>query len=180
MMKEISTHILDISAQCISSGATNVSIEINAEPANDLLTIVFECNCNQKQDLAFARPAKKPVANIPYLEQACSRCGGHLTIQKSEACGLPFERLAATMQYHHLERPPMGDILSAMQSLFVSNQAVSIKYVHRVNGRQYRVSTSELLAVLDGVPLETPSVSKWIKESMGAGLEAIMQPEVSL
>jgi hypothetical protein len=42
------------------------------------------------------------------------------------------------------------------------------------------VSTSELLAVLDGVPLETPSVSKWIKESMGAGLEAIMQSEVSL
>jgi hypothetical protein len=157
-------------------------IEINEEPANDLITVTIEnnCKCMLAARDAPGRPAKKPAVDIPYLEQVCNRGGGHLSIQRIADSAMPFERLSATMQYTHPDRPPLGDILSAIQTLIVSNPNVSIKYIHRVNGKQYRVSTEDLRAVLDEVPFETPSVLAWIKENMGAGLASIMPTEVLL
>ncbi|MDR1540023.1 MAG: hypothetical protein LBU32_18890 [Clostridiales bacterium] len=184
MLKDFSSHIMDIAKHSIASGATILHIEINEEPANDLLIIIIEDNSARAswgrnsanpavaQKFASTKPSE---SGIPFLEQTCSQCGGHLCLEES-----PVVKLTAVVQYNHADRPMMGDILSVIQSLVVANPDVDIRYTHRYNGKEYGISSSSIKRILDGVPFDTPSVSKWIKENMGEGLTEIMQSEVLL
>jgi len=107
------------------------------------------------------------------LEQVCIQSGGHLDIEKARSNGL--SKLTAVMQYSHADRPAMGDIVSAVQSLIVSNPQVNILYMHRYNGREFSFATEYVNARLDGVPFDTPSVAQWIKETIAEGLTEIYQ-----
>ena len=163
MLKELSSYIYDIAYDYIEHNASEIKIEIDEEPANDLLTIIISNNIDRQTNL---NPSHKPSIGIPLLRQVCDLCGGRLTARHSES-GL---KLTAIMQYYHADRPPMGGVPSLIQQLLISKPGIEISYTHRYNGREYGLSTSKIKSILEEVPLDTPSVAQWIKENIGEGL----------
>ena len=169
-MKELSSYIYDIAHDCIELSAAELAIEIDEEPANDLLTIVISNNINWQTTY---NPSHKPPVGIPLLRHVCDLCGGRLTAVHSET----GSKLTAIMQYSHADRPPMGGVPCLIQELIMSNPGIDISYTHRYNGRNYRLSTSNIKSMLEGVPFDTPSVAQWLKENIGEGLTQIIQTE---
>ena len=171
MLKELSSYIYGIAYDCIELGAAVLNIEIDEEPANDLLTIVISNNINWQTAY---NPSHKPSAVIPLLRQVCDLCGGRLTV-KNLASG---SKLTSIMQYNHADKPPMGSVPCLIQDLILSNPNIGISYTHRYDGREYRLSTQQITSMFDGVPLNTPIVASWLKEHIGEGLTQIMQEKV--
>ena len=170
MLKELSSYICDIAKGCIERGPAALTIEIDEEPANDLLTIIILNNINWQ---VFLHPSHKSSTGIPLLRQVCDICGGRLTVRHSET----GSKLTAIMQYSHSDRPPLGSIPSLIQQLISSNPDTEILYTHRYNGREYSIATSKIKGILNDVPMDTPSVAQWIKENIGEGLAEIYQKE---
>jgi len=172
LLKELSSYIYDIANDCFALRADQFSIEIDEEPANDLLTILISTNINWQ---LFHSPSYKPSNVIPLLRQACDLCGGRFIVKHSES----GSKLTASMQYHHADRPPMGSLPGLIQELIMLEPDTDISYTHRYDGREYRLSTSAIHSMLEGVPLDTPSVAQWIKERIGEGLVQIMREMAS-
>ncbi|MDR2650289.1 MAG: hypothetical protein LBB94_11305 [Clostridiales bacterium] len=171
MLKELSSYIYDIAGVCLELGAARLDIEIDEEPANDLLTVIISNDINRQ--IAY-NPQHKPSHGISLLSQACDLCGGRLTARYSAA----GSKLVAIMQYSHADRPPMGGVPCLIRELIMSNPDIDIYYTHRYNGREYKLSTSQIKSMLDGVPFDTPSAAAWIQENIGEGLTHIIQAEV--
>ena len=168
MLKELTSFIYDITYDCIELCADKLDIEMDEEPSNDLLTIIISNNVDWQ---LINSSAYKPSAAIPLLRQVCDLCGGRLIVKHMESGAI----LKASMQYYNADRPPMGSMPGFIQELIMSNPDMAISYTHRYDGREYRISTQAIKTMLDGVPLDTPSVSHWLKEKIGEGLAQIMQ-----
>ena len=153
---------------CVELGADRLIIEIDEEPFNDLLTVTITNNINRQ---TAHNSSHKPSSVIPLLRQVCDRCEGRLVIDHTDS----GSRLTASMRYSHADRPPMGSMPGLIQEIIMSEPHVDISYTHRYNGREYRISTLIIHSMLDGVPMDTPSVSPWMKEMIGEGLARIMQ-----
>jgi hypothetical protein len=107
---------------------------------------------------------------IPFLKEAAERCGGGLEVQSQEGKGT---RIVATFQLDHFDRAPLGDLGETMAILITGNPGVDFLYEHRVDGRVYRLDTSEMRAVLGTVGLEDPSVFSLIQADIREGLKKI-------
>ena len=171
MLKELSSYVFDIANDCVDLNATELIIKINEEPANDLLTIIISNNINWQSTY---NPSHMPSVGIPLLRQVCNLCGGRLTTSHTES----GSKLTAIMQYYHTDRPPMGGVPSLIQQLIMLNPGIEVSYTHLYNGREYKLSTSKIKSMFEGVPLDTPSVAQWITENIGEGLTQIIQNEV--
>ncbi|MDR1914346.1 MAG: hypothetical protein LBQ68_07710 [Clostridiales bacterium] len=181
MIKEISAHIRDLARDTIDNGATELIIEINEEPANDLLFIIIKDNRRIFPDAESLR--KPPSLAAPFFKLICDACGGSLSVEREKTASNRFAgsggfKVSAALQYYHADRPSLGDIPSTIQELISSHSEINVYYTHRYNGRAYQLSTVKIKSILDGVPFDTPSVAHWIKENIGEGLTDIMRSEV--
>jgi len=149
-------------------GADKLEIDIDEESANDLLSITVSNNVNWR--LAY-NPSRKPTNTVPMLHQVCDLCEGRLNIKHSEE----GSKLTACMQYRNADRPAMGSAPALIQELIMLKPDIDLTYVHRIDGREYRLSSPEIKSMLDGVPLDAPSASQWLKEKIGEGLIGILR-----
>jgi hypothetical protein len=176
MIKEIASHIYDICASFVDSGANMLVIEINEEPANDLLTVVIKDNrpmTDTQPTMMKPAAAKQPSLSVPVFRQVCDVCGGYLRV-KTDSSG---STICAAMQYSCPGRSPMGEIPNVIQRLMVMSDEIKVYYTHRYNGRTFQLSSPKIRSVLDGVSLNAPPVAQWIKENIGDGLADIMRTE---
>ena len=163
----MTSYIYDIAYECIEMSAEKLDIEIDEESSNDLLTIIIASNINWQLTYTSSR---KPTNTIPMLRQVCDRCGGRLNVNHAEL----GSKLTACMQYHNADRPAMGSTPALIQELIMRKPDMDITYIHRIDGREYRLSTPEIKSMLDGVPLDTPTAAQWLKEKIGEGLMRIL------
>jgi len=151
-------------------GADKLDIDIDEEPSNDLLIIAVSTDVDWR--LAY-NPSRRLSNAVPLMHQVCGLCGGRLLIKHLE----PGSGLTARMQYHNADRPPLGSMPGLIEKLISSNQGIYISYTHRYDGREYRISTPDIVSMLGGVPMDTPSASQWMKEKIGEGLALILQEQ---
>lgn len=178
-MKELSMHILDIAQNSISAGANLITIEIVEDNARDIFSfLIVDDGCgmspevlqNVRNPFTTSRTTRKVGLGIPMLEQSCLQCGGHLELESEVGKGT---RLFAVMEYNNIDRPPMGDIKNSMYLLILMNPDRDFVYRHTYNENLYELDTRELKEVLDGVPLNDPSVAEWLKDNIFGGIDEI-------
>ncbi|NLM12228.1 MAG: ATP-binding protein [Epulopiscium sp.] len=180
-MKELSLHILDIIENSIRAKATDIKLEIIEDLENNLFEIKIEDN-GKGMDEAFAKAIKDPFTTtrttrkvglgVPLLVAACNRCNGDVEIQSALGEGT---KLRAWMEYHHIDRAPLGDIVSTITNLILSNPDIEFIYIHRYNDRVFRIDTQEIKDILGDVPINELSVIVWIKEYLTENLTEIRQ-----
>lgn len=174
-MRELSLHILDIVQNSLEAGATHITIEIDEDLAEDRLTIRVMDNgrgmdaetLRRVTDPFFTtRKTRKVGLGLPLLKAAAEQCNGRLTIQSAPGQGTT---VTAEFQHSHIDRAPLGDMPASLMTILLAEQPVEVRYVHRVNERQFVLDTRELREALGDVPLTHPKVRQWLYEYLRQG-----------
>jgi hypothetical protein len=78
--------------------------------------------------------------------------------------------ITAHFQYNHIDRKPVGDIEKTMSVLIASNPDIDFSFHHSRNNRSYTLNTAEIKKSLEGIPINSPQVIKYIKDDISEWL----------
>ncbi len=178
-MKELAYHVLDIANNSVRGKASNIKIMVDENIIDNQLIISIEDDGvgippeilkSIKDPFTTSRTMRKVGLGIPFLNDTCVFCNGGLEIESHLGSGT---RVRAWMEYAHIDRPPLGNIVSSVTTLITSEEAINIQYEHIINGKKFSVSTKELKAILGQVPLNQVEVVLWLKEYIKENIEEL-------
>lgn len=178
-MNDLAMHLLDIVQNSISAEATLIIIVVEIDEKGDLLTISIEDNgkgMTQEQvkklsDPFFtSRTTRKVGLGIPLFKQSAEQSGGHLEVRSEVGKGTT---VTATFGYTNIDRPPLGDMGNAVVLLVSSNPKIEFQFKYRYNGEEYLFDTVEIKEVLEGMPINNPSVVKYLNEMVKENMKSL-------
>jgi hypothetical protein len=79
----------------------------------------------------------------------------------------------AIFQHSHIDRAPLGDMTGTLLS-FILGGVCDLSYRHRVNGRQFTLSTVEIRTELGEVSLSHPAVREWLRGYIAEGERSLV------
>ena len=176
-MRELSLNVLDIAQNSIKAKATDISIKINENPAEDLLEITITDNgCGMSKELlervkdpfATTRTTRKVGMGISLFEAAAIQCGGKLEIESELGKGT---KLYVVFGLSSIDRAPIGDMASPMQTLILSDPNITYVYTHKGPEGEFVFDTSEIKKVLGDVKINSPEILNWVCEYINEGLK---------
>jgi len=181
-MRELSLHILDALENSLEAGATVVELAIAEDLAADWLTITIRDNGRGMSENQLARvfdpffttrSTRHVGLGIPLFRTATERCDGGLTVTSQLGQGTT---LRATFQHSHIDRAPLGDITGTLLAVILSGSC-DLRYVHRVDGREFEFSTEDVRAELGDIPLTHPAVREWLQDFIDEGEESLQRQD---
>jgi signal transduction histidine kinase len=146
-MIDLAAHILDIAENCVRGGARLIEINIDEDTANDSLSIeIIDDGQGMKEEdikkvldpFYTTKTVRRVGLGLPLLADATQRSGGHLNLESKEGNGTTIK---ATFGLSHVDRQPMGDIISTLIILIAGNSDVDFLFKHRNNDRQFEMDT---------------------------------------
>lgn len=174
-MRELSLHILDVVQNSLEAGAAHITIEIDENLAEDRL-IIRVTDDGRGMDAETLRRVMDPFfttrttrhvgLGIPLLKAVAEQCGGRLTVQSAPGRGTT---VTAKFQHSHIDRAPLGDMPASLMTILLAERPVEVRYVHRVNEREFVLDTRELREVLGEVPLTHPKIRPWLYDYLRQG-----------
>lgn len=178
-MNDLSLHILDIVQNSISAGATLIRIKVIEDAINDKLTISIEDNgrgmteeqVSKLSDPFFtSRTTRKVGMGIPLFKQSAEQSGGGIKVTSKVGVGTTVE---AWFGYSNIDRPPLGDLANAIVLLVSASPKVDFIFTYAFNEEKYIFDTIEIKEVLDGVPVNNPSVVKYLTEMISENMKMV-------
>jgi signal transduction histidine kinase len=177
-MKDLSLHILDIVQNSIDAKATQISISIVEDTFKDTYTIVMTDNgvgmsneeLGQVVDPFYTTKIKKTGLGIPLLKQHTEMTGGNLSIQPGVKNGLV---VCAQFGRSHIDRQPTGAIASTLTAIIRANPTLEISYQHKVDAKEFSLSTKTIKKELRGVSIASMEVINFLKELIEENLKEI-------
>ncbi len=151
-MKELSLNILDIVENSIKNGAKNVELIINEDRKKDILSIVVKDDGRGMDEkilidvfdpFVTTSKNKNVGLGLPLLKEEAEGCGGSVEIESKKGKGTVVK---VTFRCSHIDRPPMGDIVSTVISIIATNPDIRFSYIHTVNGKTERFVTEDVKA----------------------------------
>ena len=169
-MKELSLNILDVAENSVKAGATLTQI-ILEEKGSELTLIIRDDGCGMDEETVKAvtdpfyttRTTRKVGLGVPLLKLAAEQTGGSFEI-KSETGEKHGTEVKAVFDTSHLDFTPLGDVTSSIITLIQGHPDTDFYFYHCVDGKEVMLDTREVRNVLDGVPLDTYEVIKWIED----------------
>ena len=174
-MIELSLHILDLAQNAVEAGASKIQIRIDEDLKADVLLIeVIDNGRGLSEDqrarvldpFYTTRKTRHIGLGLPLLLEVSRLCEGKLEIRSKLGMGTTIQ---ATFRHSHIDRAPLGDMPSVLLALFLSEHQVDWLYVHRVNGEEFRLDSSEIRKELPDVPLTHPKVRNWLLDFLQEG-----------
>ncbi len=180
-MRELSMHILDLAQNSIAAGANYIEIEVDADYAKDLLKISIRDNgkgmepkflAKVKDPFITTRSTRRIGLGIPMFNEAALAAGGGLELESEPGIGTT---LVATFELSHIDRVPLGDMVSTLIALIAANPDIDFKYVHNKDGKEFILDTRKIKSELDGVPVNDGFVIKWISDYVRSEISGEME-----
>jgi hypothetical protein len=181
-MLTLADHILDIAENSVRADAKFIEIRIDEDSQKDCLTIeIKDDGQGMSQDVQkkvldpfyTTKTVRRVGLGLPLLKDAAERSAGTFQLESQEYSGTTVK---ATFGLHHLDRQPLGDIISIIIILIISNSDVDFFYKHRHNDRRFGLDTREIRKEIDDVPINHPEIIKYIRGVIEEGLREI-EPE---
>ena len=112
------------------------------------------------------RTTRKVGLGIPFFKLSAESTGGSFDIQSELGKGT-----VTTARYHtdHIDMLPIGDMNATILSLISMNPQMDFVYRRSLDNNSFTLDTRELKAVLEDVPLDSPEVIQFIKETLEEG-----------
>ena len=180
MLEDLSQHVLDIAENSVAAAATDVLVEIAEDAAGNRVSIIIEDNgkgmsheflIRVTDPFTTTRTTRRVGMGLPFLKQSAELCGGEFILRSKQGYGTHTE---AVFAYDSIDRPPMGDVPATMMALFMGHPEINWKYIHRVSGEEFSLSTEELIEVLeDRELLRTTEVGLWIRDQIRESLDGM-------
>ncbi len=170
MMQELSMNILDVAENSVRASATLVEITIDEKPQEDILSVTISDNgCgmtpeqvkNVTDPFYTTRSTRKVGLGVPFFKMAAELTGGKLEIQSTVGVGTV---LKADFVRSSIDLMPLGDINETIGTLIHCNPHIDFIYTRRFENAQMTLDTREFRHILDGIELNDPKVSKFIRE----------------
>ena len=172
-MKELSLNSLDITENSVKAGATLTEIRIT-EVDNTLTISIKDNGCGMSEEVVNSvtnpfyttRTTRSVGLGIPLLKLAAEQTGGHIELSSRVDDGIRDDHgtvITAHFFKDHIDFTPLGDVISSVCTLIQGHPNVDFLFIHTINGQEVSLDTRELRVVLDGVPLDTYEVIKWIE-----------------
>lgn len=169
-MKELSMHILDIAQNSVRAKADNITIKVIENVSDNVFEfsikddgsgIAEDILANIRDPFTTSRTMRRVGLGIPLLDSTCKLCNGKLSIESKVNEGTYIN---AFMEYNHIDRPPIGDIVTTIAMLITSYADINIHYIHSYNKSVFDISTKEIKDVLgEYIPLTDVNVIQWLK-----------------
>jgi hypothetical protein len=181
-MKELSLHILDVAENGIVAEADLIRICVDENHLENRLIIVIEDNGKGIPDIMLdritdpfvtSRTTRRVGMGLSLFKAAAERCGGSFSIESEPGKGTCVR---AVFQYDHIDRAPVGNMVSTIVSLIAGYPEIDIDYTHMYDGRDFTFDTRELRAELEEVPLNEPAVLQHLRHAIKEELDHIMNP----
>ena len=116
------------------------------------------------------RTTRKVGLGIPFFKMAAEATGGSLTIYSTPGKGTETRAFFHT---GHIDMLPVGNMAETVEMLITMNPDMDFLYVHSVGNEQFTLDTREIKAVLEDVPINSPEVASFIKETLAEGEAAL-------
>ena len=117
-----------------------------------------------------SRTTRKVGLGIPMLKQNAEQCGGSFHIESTPGVGT---ELTATFGYHHIDRPPLGDITGTILILLTNEKGTDVLYRHQTLQGEFNFDSREIKKILEGTPLVTKEIRDFLKSMIDENLENI-------
>ncbi len=172
-MKELSLNILDIVENSVKAGATLT--EILLEESDETLTLkIKDDGCGMSREIVESvinpfyttRTTRNVGLGIPLLKMAAEQTGGEIDIVSDISEQNHGTTVTATFNKNHLDFTPLGDVTSSVVTLIQGHPDTDFLFSHTKGESEVRLDTRELREVLEGVPLDTYDVIKWIEGNL--------------
>jgi hypothetical protein len=180
MLEDLSQHVLDIAENSIAASAADVSVEIDEDEGGNRLSMTVEDNghgmspeflSRVTDPFTTTRATRRVGMGIPFLKQSAELCGGEFILRSEVGVGTHTE---AVFAYDSIDRPPLGDMPETVMALFMGHPEINWKYVHKINGGEFSLSTEELIEALeDRELLRATEVGLWIRDQIKEALTAM-------
>lgn len=170
MMTEISLNILDVAENSTRAGATLVTITITVNTTADKLSVTIEDNgCGMtKEEVTHVtdpffttRKTRKVGLGIPFFKYAAESTGGDFSIKSEPGTGT---NVTAVFGLSHIDRMPLGDINSTIETLITCHPDTDFLYTYRYDDHSFLLDTRSFREILGDIPFDTPEVLSYIKE----------------
>lgn len=181
-MKELSLHILDIAENSAKAGAKLIGVFITEK--DGVLTLkITDDGCGMKPEMlsrvtdpfTTSRTTRKVGLGLPLLRLAAEQTGGSLEITSRHVDEFPENHgteVTAVFNTRHIDSPPLGDVISTIVTLIQGHPESDLIFRHTAEGNvsgetlNVLLDTREMREVLGDVPLSTPDVLVWIRDSL--------------
>ena len=157
MHASLSDIVADVAANSIEANASLVRVSVVEADGQVALTVEDNGKGMDAETAArafdpfFTEPGKhdkrKIGMGLPFVKQTCDACGGTVSLKSEKGVGTV---LACTFRADSIDLPPMGDLASAVLSLFSFAGDFELVFTHRRGGESYEVSRSELKDAVGG------------------------------
>lgn len=181
-MRELALHILDLVQNAREAGAHTVAVSVTEAPDDDLLTIEIRddgrgmdaATVARVTDPFFTTRTSRHVGlGLPLAAAGAQQAGGDITIQSAPGQGTC---VTLTYQWHHWDRPPVGDLPATLMAILLGDADLALRYVHQVGQQVFELDSQALHQALEDVPLSHPAVRAWLNDYLREGEAALILP----
>jgi hypothetical protein len=109
---------------------------------------------------------RKVGLGIPLLKAAAEACNGFLTIESQPGKGT---KLFVQFQRSHIDRMPLGDLVTTILNLLVTNLQIHWIFQYEYNGKVFTFDDEPVKSELQDVSLTEPGILSCIKEMLQSG-----------
>ena len=178
-MLELSLHVLDIVNNSVKAKAKTIEIIIDEQIEKNTLSVTIRDNgCGMDEEFLKSvtdpfkttRTTRKVGMGISLFKAAAEATDGKFSISSQKNIGT---EVVATFTYDHIDRQPMGDMASTMQTLVSSNESIDFIYKHIKNQKEFLFNTAQIKEILGDVSLNNPEILVWIRDFIEEGLQEI-------
>ncbi len=184
-MKELSLNILDITENSVKAGATLTEINVS-ENENDLVLTITDNGHGMTAEIldsvtnpfTTTRTTRKVGMGIPLLKLAAEQTDGEVVITSKHENEFPDSHgtvVKAVFHKNHIDFTPLGDVVSTITTLIQGHPDTDFLFIHTKDGNEVRLDTRELRETLEGIPLNTYDVIKWIEEYLNEQYSEILK-----
>ena len=121
-----------------------------------------------------SRTSRKVGLGIPFFKAAAEACEGTFNIQSDPGHGTLVE---AIFKHSHIDRMPLGDIVSTLLTLIIGTSNVHWIFEYRKNQNLFIFDDAPIKETLGEVSLSEPAVMKFIREYLEEGMVEVHQFE---
>jgi hypothetical protein len=178
-MQDLSLHILDIAENSIAAQAKTIKIRIKENREKDLLSLEIKDD-GQGMDKDTIQRALDPFFTtkttrrfgfgLSFLKEATRMANGDFALKSAPGKGT---RIKATFQASHIDTKPFGDIPQTLITLILGHPEIDLIFSHTIDSKEYSIDTRDIKAQLNGLPINSPKVIKFIKEHIKEGIATI-------
>ena len=178
-MNEISLHILDILQNSIRAGASLIIVIVHFDQASGRLSVSIEDNgCGMDEEYVLKvtdpfvteRTTRRVGLGIPLFKAGAEGCGGSFEIKSQKGKGT---LISAVFMTGNIDCPPLGNMTDTMVSQVISHQDIDFIYKFITDAGQMNFDTREIKGALEGVPLDTPEIISWMRQSINEEINKI-------